>query len=90
MRKGAIKQFIEISCTNIRGQNKISTLGPKMINMLSHLEANVKVLVDTHTDESFFSQSGDTLSPISKAIHRRYIYKRAIHMRSIHMIAIDR
>ena len=49
------KSSIKISCSNVRGLNKSPKLGSKMTHILSHLDTDVKVIVDTHTDEHTLS-----------------------------------
>ena len=45
------KSSIKISCSNVRGLNKSSKLESKMTHILKHLDTDVKVIVDSHTDE---------------------------------------
>ena len=51
MNKGNKKSSIKMSCSNVRGLNKSPTLEFKMTHILKHLDTDVKVIVDTHTNE---------------------------------------
>ena len=42
---------IKISCSNVRGLNKSPKLESKMTHILKHLDTDVMVIVDTHTDK---------------------------------------
>ena len=46
------KASIRISCTNIRGLNSIGKLGIKMNHILKHLNSEIKIIVDSHADNT--------------------------------------
>jgi len=50
------KHIIKTCCPNVRGLNKSPILGSKMTHILSHLDTDIKVIVDTHTDKHTLHQ----------------------------------
>ena len=45
------KRSLRISCSNVRGLNKSPKLGSKMTHILNHLDTDIKVIIDSHTDK---------------------------------------
>ena len=52
MNESTKKHSLKMSSSNIRGLNKSQALGSKMAHILTHLETDVKIMVDTHVDEN--------------------------------------
>ena len=42
---------LKMSCSNVRGLNKSPKLGSKMAHIMTHLDSDIKIVVDAHMDE---------------------------------------